>query len=95
MKVSFMFKAFVSWFYYAEEKKRKKVAIKKALERRQQWLQKVTVMQWIKVILFVVSQSMCYKCQLFIICVLFQFATYFIAERERFAASRHIQVSCC
>ncbi|CAB3980779.1 Hypothetical predicted protein [Paramuricea clavata] len=62
-------KAFVSWFHYAEEKKKKKVAITKALERRQQWLHKVTVVQWIK------------------------FATYFIAERERFAATRHIQLS--
>jgi predicted lysophospholipase L1 biosynthesis ABC-type transport system permease subunit len=44
-----LFKAFVSWFHYAEEKKRKKVAITKALGRRQQWLHKVTVMQWIKV----------------------------------------------
>ncbi|XP_028391403.1 protein SFI1 homolog [Dendronephthya gigantea] len=62
-------KAFVAWFHYVEEKKRKKIAINEALTRRRQRLHKVTVIHWIK------------------------FATYFMAERERFAATRHIQLS--
>ena len=44
-----LFKAFVSWFQYVAEKRRKKAAINKALERRQQWLHKVAVTQWIEV----------------------------------------------
>lgn len=44
-----LFKTFVSWFQYAAEKRRKKAAINKALERRHQWLHKVAVTQWIEV----------------------------------------------
>lgn len=46
-------KVFLSWFHYAEEKRKKKEAINEALDRRRQWLHKVAVTQWIKVCYFV------------------------------------------
>lgn len=108
LTIPYLFKAFVSWFQYVEEKKRKKAAINKALERRQQWLHKVAVTHWIEVSSSNICKSLWYfwvaiidalsylhieSLNKYSVFILFQFATYFIAERERFAALRHIQVS--